>query len=277
MGQGWEHHYIVRYASNLDDGPWHGAPLGGFGAGCIGRSPRGDFNLWHLDGGEHHFQTFPACQFSVFEQHGKQRQAYALCTEAPVDGTLESWQWYPKEVEGTGNREQTRVGEWGSGTYHALYPRSWYVYRNVFNAELVCEQFSPIWAENYQEASYPVAVFVWTAHNPTDEPVTLSILLSWQNMVGWFTNTEKSPEVLQRDDGSPYYDYVPAIGQSEGNSNHFVQMGSAIGCVMDGAWSQTGQAPQEGEGTWAIATTLQPHTEIFYHTAWNPGGDGGGL
>jgi len=44
LGKGWEKPYSVRYASNLDDGPWHGMPLGGFGAGCIGRSPKGDFN-----------------------------------------------------------------------------------------------------------------------------------------------------------------------------------------------------------------------------------------
>ena len=53
FGLGWEQPYTVRYASNLDDGPNHGAPLGGFGAGCIGRGPDGRFNLWHLDGGEH--------------------------------------------------------------------------------------------------------------------------------------------------------------------------------------------------------------------------------
>ncbi|MEO1208680.1 MAG: GH116 family glycosyl-hydrolase, partial [Cyanobacteria bacterium J06638_20] len=333
IGQGWEHHYIVRYASNLDDGPWHGAPLGGFGAGCIGRSPRGDFNLWHLDGGEHVFQTFPACQFSVFEQSGETRQAYGLSTEALQDGTLGGWQWYPaskeerevgvrgqeltaegrrhkaegrrQKAEGRrqkaeGRRQKAEVSnqELGArsqepgaefrfpnsefrvhpstqtGTYHALYPRSWYIYENVFKAELTCEQFSPIWAQNYQEASYPVAVFLWTAHNPTDEPLTLSILLSWQNMVGWFTNTAPSPEVLQRDDGSPYYDYVPAIGQSMGSRNHFVQVGDVMGCVMDGAWSQTGQLPQEGEGQWAIATQIQPNTEIFYNTRWNPAGDG---
>jgi hypothetical protein len=32
IGLGWENPYTVRYASNLDDGPWHGMPLGGFGA-----------------------------------------------------------------------------------------------------------------------------------------------------------------------------------------------------------------------------------------------------
>ena len=37
LGLGWDQPFKVRYASNLDDGPWHGAPLGGFGAGCIGR------------------------------------------------------------------------------------------------------------------------------------------------------------------------------------------------------------------------------------------------
>jgi non-lysosomal glucosylceramidase len=61
IGLGWDN--TVRYDSNLDDGTW-----GGFGAGCIGRSPRGDFNLWYLDGGEHIYQTLPACQFSVFEE-----------------------------------------------------------------------------------------------------------------------------------------------------------------------------------------------------------------
>ena len=260
LGQGWEHHYIVRYASNLDDGPWHGAPLGGFGAGCIGRSPRGDFNLWHLDGGEHTFQTFPACQFSIFEQNNHQTQTYALCTEAPTDGTLAAWQWYASSPS--------------VGTYHALYPRSWYVYETVFQAELTCEQFSPIWAQNYQETSYPVAVFLWTAHNPTDQPITVSILLSWQNMVGWFTNTAKSSEVLQRDDGSPYYNYVPAIGQSRGNWNHLEQVENVVGCVMEGGWSKTEQAPGEGEGQWAIATLASPNSEIFYHTHWNPVGDG---
>ena len=61
FGLGWEQPYTVRYASNLDDGPNHGMPLGGFGAGCIGRGTDGSFNLWHLDGGEHWFGTLPDC------------------------------------------------------------------------------------------------------------------------------------------------------------------------------------------------------------------------
>ena len=262
LGLGWERPYTVRYASNLDDGPWHGMPLGGFGAGCLGRSPRGDFNLWHIDGGEHVFQSMPACQFSVFEQGADgTSQAYALCSEAPAK-SLSQWQWYPASM-----------AERSTGTYSALYPRSRFDYEGVFRARLACEQFSPIWADNYQESSYPVAVFEWTAHNPTDQPLTLSILLTWQNMVGWFTNALKSPEVKVRDDGSPVYEYQPRLGESEGNFNQWIAEGAWVGCLMDRAGRA--EEPQEGEGQWAIATQCEgPGTEIFYHTRWNPAGDG---
>jgi non-lysosomal glucosylceramidase len=267
IGLGWDKPYTVRYASNLDDGPWHGMPLGGFGAGCIGRSPRGDFNLWHIDGGEHVFGAIDACQFSVFEQGTEATQAYALCTKPPDDGSLSAWQWYPT-TSASNSASNT-------GDYHALYPRSWFAYRNVFQAELTCEQFSPIWAENYQETSYPIAVFLWTAHNPTDQPLTLSILLTWQNMVGWFTNLLKSPEVKMRDDGSPIYAYQPRMGQSQGNFNQWQMEGDAVGCVMDNA--DRTDTPREGDGQWAIATSLLEGTEVFYHTRWNPAGDGAEL
>ena len=80
FGLGWQKPYSVRYASNLDDGPWHGMPLGGFGAGCIGRSPRGDFNLWHLDGGEHWYGTIPDCQVAMWESDGTNSLAHAQAT-----------------------------------------------------------------------------------------------------------------------------------------------------------------------------------------------------
>jgi non-lysosomal glucosylceramidase len=258
IGRGWEKPYTVRYASNLDDGAWHGAPLGGFGAGCIGRSHRGDFNLWHIDGGEHVFQSIPGCQFSVFEQVGEQTQAYALCTEAPIDGSLNTWNYYPSQ----------------SGTYSALYPRSWFTYENVFQAQLTCEQFSPIIADNYQETSYPVAVFQWTAHNPTDQPITLSIMLTWQNMVGWFTNASKSPEIQLRDDGSPVYDYQPRMGESAGNFNQLTGNENQLAIAMSRAFSDL----TEGDGQWAIATPLNPYLwEVSYDTRWNPIGDGSDL
>jgi non-lysosomal glucosylceramidase len=276
IGLGWDNPYTVRYASNLDDGPWHGMPLGGFGAGCIGRSPRGDFNLWHIDGGEHIFNSLPACQFSVFEESGGKKQAYALSTEKPTDGSLSTWKWYPKEGRRTppqGGNEEGRGEEFqSSGTYHALYPRSWFVYENVFQAQLSCEQFSPILPDNYQESSYPVAMFEWVAHNPTDAPITLSIMLTWENTVGWFTNGNKSPEIKVRDDGSPAYDYQPRWGESGGNFNLLVEDFHRIGCVMTRLTAD--EEAQEGDGQWAIATITNPAVEVFYQTRWNPAGKG---
>ncbi len=261
IGQGWENPYVVRYPSNLDDGPWHGAPIGGFGAGCIGRGHHGQFNLWHIDGGEHTFENFAGCQFAIFEQTGDRTQAYALATQPPDDGSLETWNWYPAE---------------NSGTYSALYPRSWFEYRNVFKAEITCEQYSPIIADNYQETSYPVGCFVWTIHNPTDEPIEISILMSWENLAGWFLNTAKSPEIQVRDDGSPFYDYVPRIKQSKGNLNQLIGDESRIGIVMDNA-RLSADDPAEGDGEWSIATLLNPLNETTYHTRWNPDGDGSDL
>ncbi|MBD2580483.1 GH116 family glycosyl hydrolase [Oscillatoria sp. FACHB-1406] len=257
IGLGWDNPYTVRYASNLDDGPWHGMPLGGLGSGCIGRSPRGDFNLWHLDGGEHTFRSLPACQFSIFEQpEGGTAQAYALCTDAPEDGSLSRWRWYPQD----------------GGTYHALYPRSWFEYAGVFESEIICEQFSPIWAHSYQESSYPVAVFDWTIHNSSDRAITLSILFTWQNSVGWFTNAVQSPVIQMRDDGSPIYDYQPRWGDSTGNYNQWIADFHRVGCLFNRL--RLYDELQEGEGQMAIATIANPSLENFYLGRWNPSGDG---
>ncbi|HBY78733.1 MAG TPA: bile acid beta-glucosidase [Cyanobacteria bacterium UBA11148] len=287
LGLGWDKPYTVRYGSNLDDGPWHGMPLGGFGAGCIGRSSRGDFNLWHLDGGEHTFKSLPPCQFSIFEQSENQdAKAYALCTEPPSDRSLKTWKWYPVS-QGDGERGRGGEGEINSsvlpsssphtshpntGSYHALYPRSWFVYENVFQTQLTCEQFSPIWAGSYQESSYPVAIFEWTIHNPTDAPITLSIMLTWQNMVGWFTNAIKTPKVQVRDDGSPVYEYQPRWGDSTGNYNQWIVDNYRVGCLLDRVRLRDDIG--QGEGQLCFATVTNPSMEVFYHCRWNPAGDG---
>ncbi|OUC15235.1 MAG: bile acid beta-glucosidase [Alkalinema sp. CACIAM 70d] len=270
IGQGWDTPYTVRYPSNLDDGPWHGVPLGGFGAGCIGRGSNGQFNLWHIDGGEHVFQNFAGCQFSIFEATQNGTQAYALATAAPDDGSLSTWQWYPAATDRL-TPETPNPGN----CYSALYPRSWFEYRQPFQAEITCEQFSPILAQNYQETSYPIAAFLWTIHNPTDEPITVSILLSWENLAGWFTNAAKSPDVKVRDDGSPVYEYVPRLGESAGNCNQLIGDEHRIGIVMGNRHDPTN--PTEGDGEWSIATLLNPLAEVTYHTRWNPAGDGSEL
>ncbi|MFZ9753120.1 MAG: GH116 family glycosyl hydrolase [Cyanobium sp.] len=275
FGLPWTQPYTVRYASNLDDGPNHGMPLGGFGAGCIGRAPDGSFNLWHLDGGEHWFGTLPDCQFALFEADGRGSRAHALAVQPAADGSragtsppLESWSWYPAST-----------AERSSGTYAARYPLSWTRYEGLYAAEVESEAFSPILPGDYQRSSYPVAVFRWSFRNPTDQPLELSLLLSWRNTVGWFTNTDPSAAVHFRDDGSPEHAYVPAIGSSRGQRNRRADAPGLKGLLLDG---EASEPLAEGQGQWCLAVPdeaalAHPGLEIFRCSRWNPAGNGAEL
>jgi non-lysosomal glucosylceramidase len=278
FGLGWDRPYTVRYASNLDDGPNHGMPLGGFGAGCIGRAPDGAFNLWHLDGGEHWFGVLPDCQFALFEGDGTSSRAHALAVKPERDGSrpeacdpLSSWSWYPASTS-----------EHSSGLYTARYPISRTTYAGVFSAGVSCEAFSPILPGDYRRTSYPLAVFVWTLTNPTDRPLDLSLLLSWRNTTGWFTNTDPSASVHFRDDGSPEHTYVPAIGRSRGQSNRWVDRPGLKGVLLDGERSQP---IAEGQGQWCLAVPDEIALQqlgvggvvIQRCSRWNPAGDGSEL
>jgi non-lysosomal glucosylceramidase len=275
FGLAWETPYTVRYASNLDDGPNHGMPLGGFGAGCIGRGPDGAFNLWHLDGGEHWFGTLPDCQFALYESDGESSRAHALAVKPPRDASrpeagepLPAWSWYPASTP-----------ERSTGTYAARYPLSWSSHEGVFQGRVRCEAFSPILPGDYRRSSYPVAVFVWTLANPTERPLDLSLMLSWRNTVGWFTNTDPSAAVHFRDDGSPEHNYVPAIGRSEGQRNLCIDDGDLRGVLLEGSVSQP---ISEGQGQWCLATdagleSSHPGLRIQRCSRWNPAGDGAEL
>jgi non-lysosomal glucosylceramidase len=165
---------ITGVAGDIDDGYWQGVPVGGFGAGTFSRSYRGDFARWHIKAGVHKYEPVYANQFAMFQQSEGDAQgtAQVLMTGHPASKELSSWQWdYPV----------------GAGDYYALYPKAWFDYKSdKFPAHVVLEQFSPILPDNYRESSYPVAVYRWHADNPTNRTVTVSVLLSWTNMSGWF-------------------------------------------------------------------------------------------
>jgi non-lysosomal glucosylceramidase len=228
-------HPHVNYPM-YDDGPFNGVPIGGMGAGAIGRTFRGDFARWHLEIGKHVYEPLPACMFSVYMESGGERVAQALFTGRP-EGTLGAWQWdYPV----------------GAGTYYALYPRAWFAYDwEKFPARLTCEQFSPIIPNNYRESSYPVGVFVWTAHNPTDAPITLGIMLSWQNTLGREVKADNA-----------------------GGQAHWAQAAGNVRGVLMG---HHGAGDQYWRGTVAIAAAGSESARVTTRTRWNPDGDGADL
>ena len=239
---------VTRVPGNIDDGYWQGAPVGGFGSGTFSRSYRGDFSRWHIKAGVHKYAPVYANQFAMFQQAEGEPQGTArvLMTDHPADKTLSSWQWdYPV----------------GAGEYAALYPKSWYDYKwDQFPAHVVLEQFSPVLPDNYRESSYPVAVYRLHAENPTNKAVTVSVLLSWTNMVGWFRTFTRDFQ------GAP----------NQGNHNEFaserLSAGIMKGIIFDR--NRAGAGPREADGQFAIAAMESSGVEITYHATFPAEGDG---
>jgi non-lysosomal glucosylceramidase len=159
----------------IDDGPWGGVPIGGLGAGSIGRTHRGDFARWHLDIGQHRFESLPANQFSVFVEQGGERSAHVLSTIRPE--ALPDWNW------------DLPVG---AGTYHALFPYAWFDYDwDALPVRIVQRQFSPVIPHNYRESSYPAGIFETVVENRSSDPVTVGLMFTWQNLVGMGSGAER--------------------------------------------------------------------------------------
>jgi non-lysosomal glucosylceramidase len=235
---------VKRVPSDIDDGYWQGAPVGGFGAGTFSRSYRGDFARWHIKAGVHKYDVSYANEFAMFQQIEGEPAGVAkvLLNDHPKQGELASWSWdYPV----------------GAGEYAALYPKSWYDYRwEKFPAHVTLEQYSPIIPDNYRESSYPTAVYRWHAENPTDRTVTVSVLLSWTNMSGWFRTFTRDFK------GAP----------NQGNFDTFKSESGMKGIVFDR--TRAGVAPNEWDGQFAIAAMETPGVEVTYQTSFQATGDG---
>jgi len=149
----------------IDDGPTGGVPVGGIGAGSVGRTCDGEFARWHLRIGTHRFAPMPACQFSVFvgARDGRS-EAHVMSVARPDE--LAAWNWDLPA---------------GAGTYGALFPRAWIDYdRAGLGVRLVQRQLSPVLPHNYRESSYPVGLFSWSIENPTDAPLRVGVMFTWQ-------------------------------------------------------------------------------------------------
>jgi non-lysosomal glucosylceramidase len=231
-------------------------PVGGIGAGGFERLMNGDFATWFLKLGWMVEDTVWADQFHVFMRTAGRSVARTLSTTAPPPSAgLGAWAWkYPV----------------GKGDYYALYPKSGFSYEENpdLPAKIAVVQFSPVIAGNYKETSYPVAVYRWIAVNPTKQPVDVSILLTWENMVGW------EPVRARAAAGeAPQASFV-WDRRSAGNVNEFVENGRHKGVLFrkEGGNVRTGNALS---GSMAIAVFENPpRTRVQYQAAFDPGGDG---
>jgi non-lysosomal glucosylceramidase len=238
----------TRTPGDIDDGYWQGVPVGGLGAGTFSRSYRGDFARWHIKAAVQKFEPVYANQFAMFQQsEGDARGvAQVLMNGQPQGAELSAWQWnYPV----------------GAGNYYALFPKAWFDYQwKRFLSHVTLEQFSPVMPETYRESSYPVAVYRWHADNPTDKTVTVSVLLSWTNMAGWF-------RTFTRD-----FSGTPNQGNhNDYNSEPIVGAGTMKGIVFS---RNRAGAANEWDGQFAIAALDSPGLEVTYQTSWLASGDG---
>jgi len=247
-------------AGHIDNGFWQGAPVGGFGAGTFSRTYRGDFARWHMKTGVHKYQTVWANQFAMFQKSEGDADGVAkvLTAAHPPDNSLSSWDWnYPV----------------GAGDYYALYPKSWFDYRwEKFPAHVTVEQFSPILPDNYKETSYPVAVYRWHAENPTKRRVTVSVLLSWENMLGWFRTFGRDLQGGINDGNHNVY-RAEAFPRAMKNSKEGAgPEGTMKGIIFDR--NHLGPVQDEWDGQFAIAALESPGVEVSYQTTFAPDRDG---
>ncbi|MBZ5514928.1 MAG: glucosylceramidase [Acidobacteriia bacterium] len=249
IGESLDNPGVTKVRGNIDEGYWQGVPLGGFGSGSIGRTYRGDFARWHLKTGVHKYQSIASNVFAAFEQsEGGPPQAVVLRAGKPEGAVaLSAWNWsYPT----------------GAGKYYALFPKAWFDYESpAFPVHLTCEQFSPVLPNNYKETSYPVGVFVWHAKNTSDKPAKVSVLFSWTNMVGWF---------------SEFNGYLNlGLGSGTYNKPQWEKLapgGMMRGLVFDRV--RSGPAETDADGQFAIAALEDPDVKISYQTTFDVTSDG---
>ena len=200
----WEQLQMTR------DGARQGCPVGGMGAGSIGRTYYGDFARWQIVPYEHIYDNevygsqfhlfvnpFGAKPFGAKPSGAKPSGAkpsgakpfgppvnsgkpfaQTLMAGSPADATraslknvLSTWPWnYPT----------------GKGTYSALFPKAWcdYTPHPDNPVSVVLEQFSPVIPHDYHSSALPVALYTWHIHNPLEVPVEAAVLFTFENMAG---------------------------------------------------------------------------------------------
>ncbi|XP_055634667.1 non-lysosomal glucosylceramidase [Toxorhynchites rutilus septentrionalis] len=150
----------------------YGAPIGGIGAGTIGRGFAGEFCRFQLKPGLYEYNTVHANQFIVTIKDENNVTIF--------QSLLSSY-----------SRPKSPLGSWESNinsskcNYTALYPRAWSEYDlSDYGIKLVQRQISPIIPHDYKESSLPAAVFVWTVENVCGKDRQVTITFTFKNGTG---------------------------------------------------------------------------------------------
>jgi len=212
----------------ISNDPNRGIVLGGFGAGAFMYNISGSFGPWADEVGEYSGDCLKQAAFHIYEKNGEDTLVRCLATDPEL---LSAW-------------EKLEVGD---GTYYALHPRGWCVY-DCFAGDIQTRFFSPIIAHNYQETSYPVAVWQFALSNPTADTAEISIMLTWPN----------PPFNGGRRTRTGFFN-TPVV-----DAGH-------VGIVLSANHPANTHETQNSE--WCIAVRRDDEANISYAT-WDPTGDG---
>ncbi|MFA4925939.1 MAG: GH116 family glycosyl-hydrolase, partial [Candidatus Aminicenantales bacterium] len=237
-------------AGIIDNNPEGSAcPVGGLGATGFEWTMSGNFRYWFLKPGWYVDDNLPVDAFHVYLKKGKQKIVRTIATDQP-SSVLKSWPY---------------LQDPDSADYYALYPRSGVSFEKMkdWPVKLAVVQFSPVIPHNYKETSYPVAIYKWLARNNSSEPVEISIMLTWENMVGWeaiWPGGEVPPTQFIWDKNS-FGNYSELVTEGEKRGIVFKRRGLNI------------QRASGLAGTMAITTVQVPGSEVTYLTDFDPAGD----
>jgi len=170
--------FDIPASARADKDPDAGFPAGGFGGGHFTPTRAGDFRRWRLHPGlPERDEPVPADRFSAWVRQGRETTALPLCAD-PIH--------HPNPQMTPTNTDQNlcanRRNLWICHQ-HRLFPFTWRDYVTSLPLHLESLSFSPLLPGSLREASLPVHVVVWRAHNPTDAPLEAALMLTWA--CGW--------------------------------------------------------------------------------------------
>ncbi len=241
----WEQLQMTR------DGARQGCPIGGMGAGSIGRSYFGDFARWQIIPYEHIYDNeVYGSQFHVFVKAESSTKPFVqtLMAGSPRDASrpslsdlLSTWPWnYPV----------------GQGMYAALFPKTWCDYSGHQDNPLhiVLEQFSPIIPHNYFSSSLPLGYYTWHIHNPLSEPVKIGILFTLENMVGRTPEARNQTRNIGEYSQNRWSEKMPQIRQR----HRVVDETHLLGITLSAHEDDVTKLPVSRQGEFAISAGKEP-------------------
>lgn len=152
-------------------------PLGGIGTGNFALGARGEFRDWEIHNYPEKGRTLPISFFAIRSQ---------IEDQAPVTRVLEGALRPPYHLS-HGHHPVTTMGlpRLENTSIHGEYPFVSFTFEDpILPVNVELEAFTPLIPLNPADSGIPCAIMTYTVTNPTDQPVSITIVGTLANPVG---------------------------------------------------------------------------------------------